>query len=473
MKTAQLKLTYFLALAAAWACNAEVRMTSIEHKSNGVTVEWTNTASNYAYTLQHQPDFPSGTWSNLWTRYYWPVPVTNWTEPPRLLGETGFYRVIAEPIEAPPRGPLLSAQFLRQFTISDIINRLSGDGAPTGDVQWPVNYYKIVYETVDPYGLPTIASGGLFVPNGAPGNLPVLSFQHGTEIYKPFSPSQNDSFWFPSALYPSSSGYVTLMPDYLGMGESPGLHPYLHAHTEATAVVDMLRAVKTFCASNSIPLSEQLFLAGHSQGGHATAAAQRALERDHTNEFTVTASAPMETPYDLYMAWQYFLNDAPDSPAFPYFAVYAITALQAFHGVADTVEELLAAPYDQILPPLYDGYHTQGDILNVLPQDTASVLDPEFLGAIQSDTNHPFWQAVRKEALLDWPPQAPTRIYQVSGDEIIPVANATTALQTFTNNGACCVEWIDVTPPAEVLSHTGAFWPEYIDAKEWFDTFLP
>jgi len=473
MKTAQLKLTYFLALTAAWACNAEVRMTSIEHKSNGVTVEWTNTTPNYAYTLQYKSGVQDGTWSNVWTRYYWPIVATNWTEPTRLLVESGFYRVIAEPIEAPQRGQLLSAQFSRQFIISDIITRLSGQGAPTSDVQWPVDYYKIVYESVDPYGLPIVASGGLFVPSGAPGNLPLFSSQHGTEIYKPWSPSQGAPEWFPIGLYPSSSGYVTLIPDYLGMGESPGLQPYVNAQAETAAVVDMLRAVKTFCASNSIPLSGQLFLAGHSQGGHATAAAQRALERDYTNEFSVTASAPMETPYDLYMTWQYFLNDAPDSPLYPFFAVYAITAFQAFHGVAETVEELMAAPYDRILPPLYDGHHAAGDIVNVLPMNVPSVLDPDFLNAIQSDTNHPFWQAVRKEALLDWPPQAPTRIYQVSGDEIIPVANATTALQTFTNNGACCVEWIDVTPEGETLGHVDAFWPEYIDAKEWFDTFLP
>jgi len=35
-------------------CNAEVRMTLITNKSNGVTVEWTNTTPGYAYTLQYK-----------------------------------------------------------------------------------------------------------------------------------------------------------------------------------------------------------------------------------------------------------------------------------------------------------------------------------------------------------------------------------------------------------------------------------
>jgi len=81
-------------------------MTLITNKSNGVTVEWTNTTPGYAYVLQYRSDFPSGMWSNVWTRYYWPVTATNWTEPTRLLSGAGVYRVMAEPVKAPQRGQL-------------------------------------------------------------------------------------------------------------------------------------------------------------------------------------------------------------------------------------------------------------------------------------------------------------------------------------------------------------------------------
>ena len=62
------------------------------------------------------------------------------------------------------------------------------------------------------------------------------------------------------------------------MGVSPGLHPYHHAISEATACVDLLRAVRAFCATNGFPLNDRLFLCGYSQGGHATLSLLRDLE---------------------------------------------------------------------------------------------------------------------------------------------------------------------------------------------------
>ena len=40
------------------------------------------------------------------------------------------------------------------------------------------------------------------------------------------------------------------MPDYLGMGESPGLHPYVHGESEATATLDMIRAAREFISDS-------------------------------------------------------------------------------------------------------------------------------------------------------------------------------------------------------------------------------
>ncbi|MFN0074264.1 MAG: lipase family protein, partial [Chloroflexota bacterium] len=97
----------------------------------------------------------------------------------------------------------------------------------------------------------------------------------------------------------ASYGYAVVVADYLGLGSSPGYQAYCHARSEATCVVDALRAGKSLCASNNVTLNAQLFLAGYSQGGHVTMAAHRELETFHTNEFTVTASAPCAGPYDL------------------------------------------------------------------------------------------------------------------------------------------------------------------------------
>jgi hypothetical protein len=40
----------------------------------------------------------------------------------------------------------------------------------------------------------------------------------------------------------AARGYVVVAADYVGLGVSETFHPYLHAESEATAVVDALRA---------------------------------------------------------------------------------------------------------------------------------------------------------------------------------------------------------------------------------------
>ena len=450
------------------SAGADIRIDSVERKSNGLRLNWTNSAPGYVYTLQQRADPAGGTWSNVWTRYRWPGVMTGWTEPSRLLSDAGFFRVVAEPIQVPQRGKVLATETLRQFSLSDVLYYLNNDGVPTTDAQWPVHYYRIVYETVDPFGLPITASGGLFVPQGVAGAMPLLSDQHETQIYKPWVPSQNDDYWFSEALLFASSGYVTVMADYLGLGESPGLHPYLHAKTEATAVVDMLRAVKTFCAKSNIMLNAQLFLTGYSEGGHATAAAQRELETHHTNEFIVTASAPMAGLYDV----SGILHSIAASNDFrkPFGIVYTLTAWLPIYNLADTMEELLASPYDQTLPPLFDGSHILGDdILPAMAIGVESTLDADFLDAILSDTNHPFWLATADNDLLDWAPRAPMHLYHCSGDDRAPYWNAVSALQAYTNNGACCVELINPETGGP-LNHNQCWLPSLTAAKAWFDT---
>jgi Secretory lipase len=264
-----------------------------------------------------------------------------------------------------------------------------------------------------------------------------------------------------------SSGYVTAQADYLGMGDSPGLHPYLHAKSEATAVVDLLRATRTFCASNGIALNSQLFLAGYSQGGHATMAAHREIERNYSNEFTVAACAPMAGAYDL-SATVFIVLSNTNYLVRAYFP-YALAGWLPIYHLADTLEELLRPPYDQTLAPLLDGFHTGVQINTATPQDESSIFYPNYQAAFLTDTNSPLRLAIADNDLLDWTPRAPMRLYHCSGDDQVPYTNSVIAYQTFTNNGACCVEMIDPGAPRH-LNHSDGFYPSVLSAKAWFDS---
>jgi len=262
-----------------------------------------------------------------------------------------------------------------------------------------------------------------------------------------------------------TSGYVAAIPDYLGLGDSPGLHPYHHASSEATAGVDMLRAARAYCASSSIALNGQLFLCGYSQGGHATMALHRELEAYHTNEFTITASAPMAGAYDLSgVTAEDMLGGRPQPN--PYYFAYLLAAYQAVYHFAPNLADLLAPPYNATLPPLLNGQYTGGQINAAMPADARLVLKPAVLAALQSDPNHPLRIALRDNDLYLWTPRAPMRLHHCSGDQDVVFANSQVAWESFRSRGAQ-VELLDPLPGG---GHGDCVMPALLLAKAWFDS---
>jgi pimeloyl-ACP methyl ester carboxylesterase len=264
----------------------------------------------------------------------------------------------------------------------------------------------------------------------------------------------------------ATSGYAAVLPDYLGLGDSPGLHPYHHARSEATAGVDMLRAARTFCASNGFSLNNELFLCGYSQGGHATMALLRELETFHTNEFTVTACAPMAGAYDLSgVTTSNFLSGAiaPN----PYYFLYLLAAYQSVYHLAPSLADLLASPYDTNLPALL-AQNPTGDQLNAaLPGDPVKILKPEYLADLLSNPRHPLRLALQENDLYRWRPRSPLRLYHCAADQDVIFANSQVALASFQSLGATQVELIDPVPTAD---HGGCSEPSLMLAKTWFDS---
>jgi len=82
---------------------------------------------------------------------------------------------------------------------------------------------------------------------------------------------------------------------------------------------------------------------------------------------------------------------------------------------------------------------------------------------------NPFPDYPKKATIEKLSLAAPMRLYHCSGDDQVPYANAVLAHQSYTNNGACCVE---LTNPetAGPLNHDQCWAPSMVDAKAWFDT---
>ncbi len=442
----------------------DLRFTTSLRTTNGFLLEWSNSVAGQSYTVQGRDRLANSLWLTLESPQPWPTVQTQWNDPLSSTQLMRFYRVVA--VQPAIRGRLLSSSVTTNFSAGLLNLFYLLNGIPL-TAQYGVTCYQVVYETIDPLGGRTTASGGLYLPQQTGKSWPLFSFSHGTLTQTNDAPSVSLTLDAFAGVALASVGYASVVADLLGLGSSPGFHPYLHARSEATASVDMLRAARHFCASNSIGLNGQLFLAGYSQGGHTEMALHRELEQYHTNEFTVTASAPMAGPYDMSGVE---LNDilSPRCPPNPYYAAYVLVAYQSVYPLAPSWADLLVPPYDSILPPLFNG-NTSGSAINSnLPAcNVSSILAPALLASLTNDPGSPVYQALRDNDLYRWKPVAPIRLYHCSGDQDVLPANSQVAYSNFVAQGASQVQLIDPMPGAD---HSGCVIPALTAAKAWFDT---
>lgn len=340
------------------------------------------------------------------------------------------------------KAQLISHELIRQESLAEIQNILTDFGVPQSLIltKYPVDMYRIRYFTTHPSnGQPIEASGALMIPRENECPLPLVSYQHGTVARKTDVPSFNSSEAEIGKVF-ASVGYIVCMPDYIGLGTSPGLHPYVHAKSEADAAIDLLKAAKMLTEELDFAINDQLFLFGYSQGGHATAALHRELEENFSEEFTVTASCPMSGPYDLSDVQAQVLI-ADSAYATPGYLPYVVLAYQSVYGnFYDDVSEIFVAPYDELIPPLFDGTYSMGFINDQVPSIPNQILVPEVLEDFINNPENNLRMALQANDVYDWTPQAPVRILYCEGDDQVYYQNSVKAYETFVANGATAIE---------------------------------
>ncbi len=442
---------------------APPQLTVLEPGPTGATLTWTDAGAGQAYSVQTRGSFAEGVWLTLSDQRPWPTPLTQWTDAVVERGPVAFYRVIAVP--AAERGRLLSAVWLQTLP-TNVIASLLALAQTTIQPQFDVQVFKLDYETLDPLGGRTRASGVIAVPVNPGRALPLASYQHGTLVLDSEVPSTLLFGERVIGIAFATTGYATVLADYLGLGDSPGLQPYHHARSEATACVDLLRAARTWCASTNVALNGQLFLAGYSHGGHVTMALHRELEAFHTNEFAITASAPMAGAYDLSGTT---LNDALSGRPMPnpYYFALLLAAYQDVYHFTNSLADVLAPPYDTKLPPLLTGTNSSTEINDAMTNVITQVLKPEVVAAIEADPNHPLRVALRDNDLYRWTPQAPMHLYHCGADADVLFANSQVAYDSFRSRGATQVELIE---PLTNGNHGDCVLPSLEGAKAWFDS---
>ena len=345
----------------------------------------------------------------------------------------------------------------------------SGLSALAGPAQCDVKVVSLNYRTPGALGEDSNASGVLLVPAGAcaGARAPLLAYARGTEVSKPRTlANPSDGETFPLLAMYAAQGYAVVATDYLGFAKSAySFHPYLHADSEASSVIDSIRAARLAAASQGLQLSGKVMVTGYSQGGHSSAATHRAIERDNASEINLVGAAHLAAPVNLSGSFK--LTNA--IAGYQYFVPFIVTAWQKVYGnIYTNVSQVFKAPYaaniEKLLPSptlTYTTLITSGALPGGTPNQARDALfQPAFLADVQTNTSNPLYQDALKNDLTGFTPKARTLLCGGSGDPTVPPAVHQNVWKAALDaRGATNVTTVDVDPSIQATFGTGGVAP--------------
>lgn len=323
--------------------------------------------------------------------------------------------------------PAAELQFLIQF---------SGRNIDPAFFEYDVDVYQVVYTTT--YKDSEINASGLILIPKTTDPVSMISFQHGTIIQQTDAPSLQSMQELEMISYAamSSMGFITVVPDMIGFGESKNVfHPYYVEEPTASSVIDILRAAKTLAEEKETTFNARLFLGGYSQGGYATMAAHKALETNPLEDFELIASFPAAGGYDILAMQEYFFSQ--DTYSHPFYLGYVGRSYQTYYDQPDLLTDFFNEPYASRIPALFDGLKGQDEINAQLTNDMTALLRPEVVGGIETNPEYAYLkEAFENNSLTDWAPTISMYMYHGDKDTTVPFENSQITYDKLISNGA-------------------------------------
>jgi pimeloyl-ACP methyl ester carboxylesterase len=381
------------------------------------------------------------------------------------------------------RGSLVDpAAVVTTLTIAQIDDGTAASGlqALTGKAKCDVKVVALNYNTIGvQVGEKTNASGVMLVPAGTCTKAAgLIAYAKGTDVQKLrtlANPADGETFLL-AAMY-AAQGYAVVATDYLGFARSTyAYHPYLHADSEATSVIDSIRAARNAAPIVGGSLSGKVMLTGYSQGGHSSMAAHRAIERDISTEINVVAGAHLAGPYNLSGSFK--LTNA--IAGYQFFVPYLVTAWQKVYGdVYTDVNAVFKAPYastiEALLPSATLNYTTLIST-GALPygpspnQARDALFQSVFLTDVQTNNSGTLFLTGKKNDLLGWNPKSKVLLCGGAGDPTVPPAIHQVVMKAdFDSRTLANVTSVDVD--SSVLAAYGPGTPSYVDAAKYYGNY--
>ena len=345
-----------------------------------------------------------------------------------------------------------------------------------GDVKYGLKSYKISYDTRDINGKMVKANGVVIIPilNASKESdlirakgFAVTLDCHGTIFANSNAPSvsieNKKEPYGAEVIYSALHGFITIMPDYLGYGDSvKSIHPYLLKNPTRDNIADFTKKAFEFLRENDIDVSpnEELYLSGYSEGGYVALASVKTIEQAG---FNLQMSAPMDGPYLLEPFGQAVMNlNYIDSPSFVAFFLYSYA--QKYHY---NISSILQTPYDKTVKKLFNKKNTREQIdaqLTTKVKGNNGLLVQNFVDDYGSSN---FRLKLIKNSILEVNARTPIKLMHCMGDDVVPyeIAKSEKSILKLFND----VELITIDSDSNRLNHIDCAVKAYLKAGKVFE----
>jgi pimeloyl-ACP methyl ester carboxylesterase len=313
-------------------------------------------------------------------------------------------------------------------------------------------------------------SGLMWVPVAWGLKAPIILYQHGTQVYQECAPSRYNPnplavFWSPDltgalqnyvectvGALMASAGYIVVMPDYVGFGDSTEPdHPYVTLKLGESVKGALRRAKELFGWWSAVKPKGSVFITGYSEGGYAAMAGALALQVDGDASLwaSVKAVLPCDGAYDLTGTMLPQMKSTDLIPV-PSYLLYTVSGYRAAYpnGLdADNPinwQEMLPALISNDLPRsdpgylkyfgppwgfnLFDGTHTNAEVGVVAPASTPprSMLKEENIDALLGGAGKRVYDLLAaNNGWVGWSSSGtPVYFIHCPDDDVVPYQNA-------------------------------------------------
>ena len=346
----------------------------------------------------------------------------------------------------------------------------------------PIKLSKVVYESTDPSGKKVSLSGLLAMPEGgAPKGLVV--YFHGTTADRFFVPSR-----YPRLGHPyeaelaitgfAAHGYAVAMPDYLGLGDHRGVHPYPQGKLNALSGIDFVREIQR---SKIAGIGPGLYVTGYSEGGAVAMWMVRQVEEQFP-DLAINAAAPISGPYNLSGVQARSMLKDHSNPIWLGASVF-IVAYTAY-GLQQTLPAIDLRDYFVQSFATYIPFVLKQGLDDVRVGRKLSfkawqigefvslrkILKPSFQEALRTrDLSDPFVAALAANDCYDWTPKTPMALYAVEDDFLVPKENALVAVEAMRRRGVPSNRVWAFIEPGRKYNHLNCVAPGVQFARKFFE----